>query len=305
MYFASYSSYSLVEPRLEPEASPSTAPGPAPLTPPTASPASPWQRLRDMLRRPASAAPPAGPPEQAADASGPGGAERCGTELRVWDGGGAGEPGALLLGRYCDSAPALCARASLANGTRAPRACAPPDGYVSRGPLLSLAARTRPGTAVHPLHFALHYEFVDARVPGAPLAGRAARPPECARLLLEPGALRSPRNVLWLGRGGARALRCVYRLQAGGGAPVELTLGGAALGRGACATRVDARTLRPACVAVAAPQPQPQPEPEPGVTDDAEPDEEGAPLLVPHLRIYDVLPSGVRVSFYRLKLRLH
>lgn len=44
----------------------------------------------------------------------------CAVELRIWDGGGADEA-ASLLGRYCDSAPSLCARAALANATRSPR----------------------------------------------------------------------------------------------------------------------------------------------------------------------------------------
>lgn len=50
----------------------------------------------------------------------------CAVELRIWDGGGAGA--ARLVGQYCDSAPALCARAALANATRVPRPCSPPDG---------------------------------------------------------------------------------------------------------------------------------------------------------------------------------
>lgn len=50
----------------------------------------------------------------------------CAVELRIWDGGGTGA--ARLVGQYCDSAPALCARAALANATRVPRPCSPPDG---------------------------------------------------------------------------------------------------------------------------------------------------------------------------------
>ncbi|XP_038223348.1 uncharacterized protein LOC119840707, partial [Zerene cesonia] len=219
----------------------------------------------------------------------------CAVELRVWDGGGAGEAGALL-GRYCDAAPALCARAALANATRLPRPCAPPDGYVSAASLLSISATTLPGTATHPLAFSLHYEFVDARLEGIALPISETRvrtePAECARRLVVPGAFTSPRNALWFGRGGAKRLRCVYRLQADG-AQVELSVLAAAFGREPrCVTRVDAVTGRPTC------------SPEPGDTLEARPSDvplefddvdDEVPSYLPHLRIYESPWPGYRV----------
>lgn len=250
IYFSSFTQYSLVEPR----------------------------RVESGEREEegSSAAPPS------AGAAGASGAS-CGVELRVWDAAGA-------LGRYCDSAPALCARAALANATRAPRPCAPPDGYVSRGALLALSAASRAGTATHPLGFALHYEFVDARVPGAALASRGAAPPQCARLLQAPGALASPRNALWFGRGGARRLRCVYRLQ--GAARVTLDLARATFGLAPrCVSRAHPLTGRLACFPLPA---------EEAPADDAAPEwddgEDNEPLRVPHLKIYESPWPGYRVS---------
>lgn len=96
IYFSSFTQYSLVESRRDGSGEREEEAGAPRALPPSAAPS------------------PAGE-------SGP-----CAVELRIWDGGGAAE--ARLVGRYCDAAPALCARAALANATRAPRPCAPPDG---------------------------------------------------------------------------------------------------------------------------------------------------------------------------------
>lgn len=242
----------------------------------------------------------AGPRVPAEHARGADGSGACAVELRIWDGGGAGEA-AALLGRYCDSTPSLCARAALANATRSPRPCAPPDGYVSRSALLSLAATTRPGTATHPLAFSMHYEFVDSRLEGValPISETHVRvePKECARRLTVPGAFDSPRNALWFGRGGARRLRCLYRLQAAG-SRVELRLLSAAFGRAPrCATRLDPLTGRAACVPDPVDPLDMRPSDAPLDFDDDE-----TPLRVPHLRIYESPWPGYRVSDIRSSL---
>lgn len=234
----------------------------------------------------------------------------CAVELRVWDGGGEGEAGARSLGHYCDAPPSLCARASLANATRAPRPCAPPDGYVSAASLLALALTSRPGTATHPLTFSLHYEFVDARLEGLPLPddGRRARPApeECARRLTAPGSFSSPRNALWFGRGGARRLRCVYRFD-GEGSRVVLDLQAATFGREPrCATRPDPVTGRPNCVPDQIESHDGETEAEDGGPTDFDGDED-VPLRVPHLRIFESPWPGYRVScklFYQILLVL-
>lgn len=155
---------------------------------------------------------------------------------------------------------------------------------------MSLSVRTRPGTATHPLGFALHYEFVDARQQGAALQRGGAVPEQCARLVTAPGALVSPRNALWFGRGGARRLRCVYRLQAAG-ARLELALAAAAFGlEPRCATRTDPLTGRAACVPDA-PEPGEGEGPGPGPG----PGGDGDEPRVPHLWIYESPWAGYRV----------
>ncbi|KAL4706584.1 hypothetical protein ACJJTC_005642 [Scirpophaga incertulas] len=267
VYFSSFTQYSLVEPRRVESGE------------------------RDEDGAPAGTPPALPPAPTEARAGGP-----CAVELKIFDGGVAEGIGARPLGHYCDTAPALCARAALANATRSPRPCAPPDGYVSEGAMLSLSATTLPGTATHPLAFAMHYEFVDARLEGQPWTAGAARawPAECARALSVPGELASPRNALWFGRGGARRLRCVYRLSAAG--RVALDLATAAFGRTpACVSRPDPLTGRLACV------PQPL-EPRPAGADAEEDDDtpsafdgdEDEPLRVPHLKIYESPWPGYR-----------
>nr|XP_026487295.1 uncharacterized protein LOC113394267 [Vanessa tameamea] len=264
VYFSSFTQYSLVEARRT-ESSEREEEGAITVAP---------RQLPDYARK--------------ADTGG-----ACAVELRIWDGGGAGEASALL-GRYCDTTPSLCARAALANATRSPRPCAPPDGYVSASALLSLAATTLPGTATHPLAFSMHYEFVDSRLEGAALPISETRvrvePAECARRLTVPGAFASPRNALWFGRGGARRLRCLYRLQVES-ARIELRLLAAAFGREPrCSTRLDPLTGRTACV------------PDPIDPLDSRPsdapldfDDDDTPLRVPHLRIYESPWPGYRV----------
>lgn len=166
---------------------------------------------------------------------------------------------------------------------------------MSSTSLLSLAATTLPGTATHPLAFALHYEFVDARLEGEAWSAAALRaePDECSRLLISPGEFASPRNALWFGRGGARRLRCVYRLQAEG-SHLDLTLAAAAFGRDPrCATRPDPRTGRPTC------SPLPPDVAGSRVPAALEPDfefeDDDDSAVVPHLWIYESPWPGYRV----------
>lgn len=266
IYFSSFTQYSLVEPR----------------------------RIDSGEREEENGIGPQTAPAAMAAASNAGGG--CAVELRIWDGGGGGGGGAL--GRFCDAAPALCARAALANATRAPRPCAPPDGYVSAAALLSLAATSLPGTATHPLAFSLHYEFVDARLEGSPLPddGRKARalPVECARLLSVPGMFSSPRNALWFGRGGARRLRCVYRLQTDS-ARIALDLQVATFGREPrCTTRPDPLTGRLTCIPDPIEPRSDEEKEEEEIPSDFDGDDDD-PLRVPHLRIYESPWPGYRV----------
>ncbi|GBP08690.1 Apical endosomal glycoprotein [Eumeta japonica] len=254
IYFSSYVQYSLVEQRridTDPPEPPSTADrerdrdhdrerdrGKVDRTD-----TSPLVRLRELLRARTTPRPSPVVPALSANIS-----AACPTSLRIWDGGGEGEPQAKLVGRYCEEGPRTCARAALANATRAPRPCTGADGVVSRAPLLALALTSRPGTATNPLSFALHYEFVDTRLggeaytpPTAP-AAPPVLPAACARLYTRPGNIT---NVLWLGRGGGSRLRCVFRVEAPARHRVRLRLLAAGFGAApACATRPHPHTGR-------------------------------------------------------------
>lgn len=50
------------------------------------------------------------------------------------------------------------------------------------------------------------------------------------------------------GRGGATNLTCVYRIEAGPGDRVRLTIRNVSLGAGSCVTEPDPHTGRPRCV---------------------------------------------------------
>lgn len=166
---------------------------------------------------------------------------------------------------------------------------------MSSTSLLSLAATTLPGTATHPLAFALHYEFVDARLEGEAWGGAALRaePGACARLLRAPGEFASPRNALWFGRGGARRLRCVYRLQAEG-SRLDLTLTAAAFGRDPrCATRSDPRTGQLTCSPL---PPDSAGSRTPAALEPAVEFEDDDSAAVPHLWVYESPWPGYRVS---------
>ncbi|VVC92753.1 unnamed protein product [Leptidea sinapis] len=269
IYFSSFTHYSLVENRRVESG----------------------EREDELLPRPGEL-PQSGSMSLARLPGGPVSGGACAVELRIWDGGGSG----ALLGRYCDATPSLCARAALTNATRTPRPCSPPDGYVSAASLLSIAATSLPGTATHPLAFSLYYEFVDAKLEGVALPISETRvrtePPECTRRLTIPGPFSSPRNALWFGRGGAKRLRCVYRIQADN-AHIDLSLLAAAFGRDPhCVTRVDPVTGRPTCSSEATDGPVPRPSDLPPDFDNVD---DEVPSHLPHLRIYETPWPGYRV----------
>ncbi|XP_063232233.1 uncharacterized protein LOC134536448 [Bacillus rossius redtenbacheri] len=179
-------------------------------------------------------------------------ASSCSTRLRIWDGGGPA--GGALLGDHCDSdPPRLCDHGSLGNATRATRPCSARESYVSSGPALTVQHRTEHGTALHPAAFRLRYEFVDTRLGGEAWPARRgeAVPPSCSRVFrrARSGSFHSPRNVFLFGRGGAANLSCVYRLEAGSGEKIRLTLHNASFGDdgGGCVTEQDPHTGRPRC----------------------------------------------------------
>ncbi|KAJ1522885.1 hypothetical protein ONE63_002027 [Megalurothrips usitatus] len=186
--------------------------------------------------------------------------------LRIWDGGGTS--GLPVLASHCDTdGPRLCAHAALGNATRTTRSCGPHESYESSGNDLTMQHTVAEGTALHPAHWRLHYEFVDTTLGGEPWSGRGAilatgavssagrplsRPPiPCARLFrkLRSGEVTSPRNVFMFGRGGATNLSCIYRIEAAANERIRLTVDKAAFGGDpdSCSTVADPHTGRPTC----------------------------------------------------------
>ncbi|KAI8423189.1 hypothetical protein MSG28_014234 [Choristoneura fumiferana] len=210
--------------------------------------------------------------------------------LRVWE--GAGRRGAGPSWRGCATRPRGCARAPRWPTPRARRGRA-------RRPTGTCRARRcwrwRPPAAPappHPLRFALHYEFVDARLAGAALAGAGARPEGCGRLLTRRRAgVAGQRAVVRARRRAPAALRVPA---AGAGRARGAGAGGGGLrAAAALSTRPDPASGRAACV----PDPPDGDDP-PDDRDDADDDFDGddaAPLRVPHLMIYESPWPGYRV----------
>ncbi|XP_046659628.1 uncharacterized protein LOC124353702 [Homalodisca vitripennis] len=176
----------------------------------------------------------------------PNSTHNCSTRLRIWDGGGA------LLGDHCDG-PRLCDHTSLRNLTRVTRPCSPGESYMTRTSSLLVQHQSDDGTALHPASFRLKYEFVDTHLGGEPWPGRRGEepPPQpCSRIFrrVKSGHIKSPRNVFLYGRGGAANLSCVYRLEAGAGEKVRLTLHNASFGETDCTADRDPHTGRTVCV---------------------------------------------------------
>ncbi|XP_054288224.1 uncharacterized protein LOC129003910 [Macrosteles quadrilineatus] len=170
----------------------------------------------------------------------------CSTRLRIWDGGGS------LLGDHCDG-PRLCDHTSLRNLTRVTRPCLITESYVTRTSELLVQHQSDDGTALHPSHFRARYEFVDTWLGGEPWTGRRGEtpPPQpCSRVFrkVKSGYIKSPRNIFLYGRGGAKNLSCVYRLEASPGEKVRLTLHNASFGETDCSADKDPHTGRTVCV---------------------------------------------------------
>lgn len=62
------------------------------------------------------------------------------------------------------------------------------------------------------------------------------------------GVIKSPRNIFLYGRGGAANLSCVFRIEAGSGERVRLTVHNASFGETDCVADRDPHTGRQVCV---------------------------------------------------------
>lgn len=166
----------------------------------------------------------------------------CASRLRIWD-------GATLLDDRCDEAPRLCDHSALSNTTRSTRPCSKSESYLSSSRTLLLQHHTEDGTALHPASFKLHYEFVDTRL-GGELLHTKTPSGHCHRLFrnMQSGEVLSPRNTFLFGRGGAKDLHCVYRIEVGVEERIKLVLNNASFGLNpSCETISDPHSGRLSC----------------------------------------------------------
>lgn len=98
------------------------------------------------------------------------------------------------------------------------------------------------------------YEFIDTRLGGDPWMGRKGEdpPPQpCSRIFrrIKSGIVKSPKNIFFYGRGGAKNLSCLFRIESGPGEKIRLTIHNASFGENHdCSTDVDIHTGRSICV---------------------------------------------------------
>lgn len=158
--------------------------------------------------------------------------EPCPTRLRIWDGGGGGGGsggGSSMLGDHC-SRPKICDHSALRNHSRITRPCTAEESYISSTNSIIMQYYSKPGTAIHPSKFLIHYEFVDTALGGRPWANLEkedrSRFRSCSRLFkgTQSGTISSPKNVFMYARGGAKSLACLYRIEAEPGEKISFTL---------------------------------------------------------------------------------
>lgn len=153
----------------------------------------------------------------------PGQSDTCPTRLRIWDGGGT------MLGDHCNK-PKICDHSALRNHSRLTRPCSPEESYISSTNSVIMQYYSKPGTAVHPSKFLIHYEFVDISLGGRPWVNldkeERSRFRYCSRLFkgVQSGLISSPKNVFMFARGGAKSLACLYRIEAEPGEKISFTL---------------------------------------------------------------------------------
>lgn len=171
----------------------------------------------------------------------------CPTRLRIWD-GGAG----TLLGDHCDT-PRLCEHAvsaaqssSAANATgamaaaRPKRPCTLDESYLSKSASVILQVHSVLGTVLEPFSFRLHYEFVDSRA-----YDRENNNGACVidYRVTGPMDITEPRNVFLYGRGGAKSLDCLYRLEAEPGYRMQIVVRNASFGSHECSNAAGAAVM--------------------------------------------------------------
>ncbi|KAK0173755.1 hypothetical protein PV328_006903 [Microctonus aethiopoides] len=169
---------------------------------------------------------------------------QCAVKMTLWD----GPPSTgMSIASLCDSTPKLCAHAALRNSTRTTRPCTMQESYLTVTPTLSLRMETLLGTALRTINFQARYEFISTLQ-----GGEQWNEGVCSRIWrrVRSGEVTSPRDVRLFGRGGQSKLDCIYRIEAGAGERIRLTIHNISVGDATnCISEPDVHTGRPKCLA--------------------------------------------------------
>lgn len=163
----------------------------------------------------------------------------CPTRLRIWDGSGT------LLGDHCDT-PRLCEHiATSSNTTSVKRPCTLDESYLSKSPSVILQVHSVLGTVLEPFDFKLHYEFVDSGM--YDYGENDDRTCVINFKMRESMDITEPRNVFLYGRGGAKSLDCLYRLEVEPGYRMQIVMRNASFGWRECGTMAKTATGKYSC----------------------------------------------------------
>lgn len=101
------------------------------------------------------------------------------------------------------------------------------------------------GTALRPLHYKFHYEFVNRHPAGSDSA--CSRHFNMAKMKTKKGTIRTTDNIFDFGRGGKRNLTCTYTFTMGAHDALKLSVLRSSFGDRPCRTQTDLETGRYAC----------------------------------------------------------
>ncbi|XP_063981005.1 uncharacterized protein LOC135164513 [Diachasmimorpha longicaudata] len=171
------------------------------------------------------------------------GTPQCSVKMTLWD--GPANTGTFIT-TLCDDTPRLCAHAALRNLTRSTRPCTPVESYLTVSPTLTIRAEMLLGTSLRNVNFQARYEFIST-LQGGEQWGDGV----CNRIWrrVKSGEITSPRDVRLFGRGGVKNLSCAYRIEAGPGERVRLTIHNVSVGDStSCISEPDPHSGRPRCL---------------------------------------------------------
>lgn len=157
----------------------------------------------------------------------------CDVQLQIWDGDIKTKSSVQLIGQFCkDDKPRLCDHALLSNSSRLTRPCSLSESYVSTGSDMTIIHTLKYETVLYPVHFSLHYEFIDFSQEGVQMNKNS-----CDRRFTEiKGRFYSPKITFLFGRGGQSELNCHYQFETLEPQKLKLTFNKAGFGRKECQT---------------------------------------------------------------------